>query len=97
MKVDYQFVEHHEAVTCQLPSGESVQLPVIPGILKHPRPDQLRAMLAKPGVAEKYTMEALRKAAWPILRQFPRAWLRQCLDRAVLKPSRRKAIGFLLS
>ena len=97
MKVTYPFAQHHGAVTCQLASGECVQVPVIPGILKHPRPDQLRALLVKPGVAEKYTKEALRKAAWPILRQFPPEWLRQCLDKAELKPSRREAIAFLLA
>ena len=97
MKVTYQFAEHSDAVNCKLASGECVQLPVIPGILKHPHPDQLRALLARPGVAEKYTAEALRKAAWPILRQFPRAWLKQCLQHAVLKSSRRKAIAFLLA
>lgn len=96
MKATYRFVQHQEVVTCQLVSGERVQLPVIPGILKHPRPDQLRSLLAKPDVAEKYTMEALRKAAWPILRQFPRAWLRQCLNRAELRPPRREALAFLL-
>ena len=97
MKATYRFVEHHEVVTCQLASGKCVQIPVMPGILKHPRPGQLRTLLVKPGVAEKYTIEALRKAAWPILRQFPRAWLRQCLNRAELKPARREAIAFLLS
>ena len=97
MKVTYRFVEHHEVVTCRLASGECVQIPVMPGILKHPRPDQLRALLAKPDVAEKYTVQALRKAAWPILRQFPRPWLRRCLDRAELRPTRREAIAFLLS
>lgn len=96
MKVTYRFVEHHAVVTCRLASGESVQIPVVPGILKHPRPDQLQALLAKPAVAEKYTMEALRKAAWPILRQFPRTWLRRCLERAELRPARREAIAFLL-
>lgn len=96
MKTTYRFVEHHEVVTCQCGSGESVRIPVIPGILKHPRPDQLRSLLVKPGVAEKYTVQALRKAAWPVLRQFPRAWLRQCLDRAELEPARHEAITFLL-
>jgi hypothetical protein len=97
MKVTYPFVVHHEVVTCRLASGKCIQLPVIPGILKHPHPDQLRTLLAKPGVAEKYTKEALRKAAWPILRQFPREWLRQCLDQVALKPSRHEAIAFLLA
>jgi hypothetical protein len=70
---------------------------VIPGILKHPQPEQLPGILIRPGVVEKYTAEALRKASWPILRQFPRAWLRECLQRASLDPARREALMFLLA
>ena len=97
MKCTYDYVEHSEAVTCELSPGRSVSIPIIAGILKHPHPDQLRSLLTVPDVVEKYTMEALRKASWPILRQFPREWLRECLDRAHLKPSRRKALAFLLA
>ena len=97
MKCTYDYVEHSEAVTCELSPGRSVSIPIIAGILKHPHPDQLRSLLVVPDVVEKYTMEALRKASWPILRQFPREWLRECLDRAHLKPSRREALTFLLA
>lgn len=97
MKTTYPFARHREVAACELPSGERIEVPVIPGILKHPHPDELPALLANPRVAEKYTREALRKAAWPILRQFPRTWLRQCLDQSTLPPSRRKALAFLLS
>lgn len=97
MKSTYPFAQHRDVAVCRLPSGESIEVPVIPGILKHPHPDDLPALLATPRVAEKYTREALRKAAWPVLRQFPRTWLRQCLDKAALPPARRKALLFLLS
>ncbi len=96
MKCSYQFVGHTEAVTCEFSPGKSITVPIIPGILKHPRPDQLPALLATPSIAEKYTMAALRKASWPILSQFPRAWLRECLDRAGVGPARREALSFLL-
>ncbi|NQT93406.1 MAG: hypothetical protein HQ559_11645 [Lentisphaerae bacterium] len=97
MKCSYDFAVHTEEVTCELAPGRSIKVPVIPGILKHPRADQLSALLVKPRVVEKYTAEALRKASWPILRQFSRAWLRECLDRANIKPARRRALMFLLS
>lgn len=97
MKCTYHFAECTETVTCELAPGKCIRVPIIPGILKHPRPDQLPALLAIPSVVEKYTLEALRKASWPILSQFPRAWLRECLALARLKPSRREALAFLLS
>jgi len=82
---------------CRLPSGRQVLLPVIPGILKHSTPEGLPALLRDPDVAHKYTLEALRMAAWPILRQFPRDWLRECLGAACLKHSREAALTFLLT
>jgi len=97
VKTTLHFVEHTAVVDCEVAPGKRIKVPVIPGILKHPRPEQLSALLAVPVVAEKYAMEALRKASWPILRQFPRAWLRECLERAAMKPSRRRALVFLLS
>lgn len=97
MRATYRFAQCTETVTCELAQGRRIRVPVIPGILKHPRPDQLPVLLAMPSVVEKYTMEALRKASWPVLSQFPRAWLRECLERARLKPSRREALTFLLS
>ena len=97
MKCSYDFAVHTEMVTCQLAPGRRIKVPVIPGILKHPHPDQLSALLVQPRVVEKYTTAALRKASWPILRQFSRAWLRECLDRANIKPARRRALAFLLS
>lgn len=97
MKSTYSFAQHREVVACELASGERIEVPVIPGILKHPHPDQLPALLANPRVAEKYTREALRKAAWPVLCQFPREWLRRCLDQSALPSARREALAFLLS
>ena len=36
----------------------------------------------------------LRRAPWPILREFPREWLKECLDAADLPPQRRAAVLF---
>ena len=74
-----------------------MQLPVIPGILKHPKIQDLRRMLKDPAVARKYTLEALRVAPWPALRLFPRWWLLQCLDEAQLREGRRRALVFMLA
>jgi hypothetical protein len=84
-------------VTCELSPTRCIEIPVIPGILKHPTLDRLPALLEKPNVVRKYTIEALRKAAWPVLAQFPRDWLKECLPDAPLSPSRRRALVFLLS
>jgi hypothetical protein len=97
MKRTYRYVTPTQVVTCDLGQGRSVTVPVIPGILKHPRPEQLPDLLARPDVAEKYTATALAKAAWPVLKHFPRPWLRDHLDRTRMRPSRRRALAFLLS
>ena len=97
MKCTYRFVQSAATVTCALPSGRRITVPVIPGILKHPAPERLPTLLRNPNVVRKYTVAALRKAAWPILTQFPRGWLRECLEEARLKPSRHRALAFLLS
>jgi len=97
MKRTFRFARSIGTVRCEFASGQKVDMPVIPGILKHPTPDMLPSLLRDPEVARKYTIEALRFAAWPILAQFPREWLRECLDRAGLRPSREKALAFLLS
>ncbi|MFA5044114.1 MAG: hypothetical protein WC381_10635 [Kiritimatiellia bacterium] len=97
MKKTYYFASAMGTVPCVAPSGATIDVPVIPGLLKHPTPDALPMLLRNPDVARKYTMEALRKASWPILRRFPAEWLLECLDEAHLTLSRRRAIMFLLS
>ena len=97
MKHTYRFVGSIGTVTCRFPSGNSVELPVVPGILKHPTPAMLPGLLKNPNVAYKYTLQALRKASWPILSQFPKNWLKECIDAAQIPPSRRKALIFLLA
>jgi len=96
MRRAYQFAKPDGTVTCVLATGRSVTVPVFPGLLKHLTTEALREMLAKPPVVRKYTVEALRHAAWPLLREFPADWLKECLDAADLRPSRRKAVLFLL-
>ena len=97
MKQTFVFAQSMGEVTCKLPSGEEVILPVVPGILKHPRADMLPGMIARPEVARKYTLAVLRNAAWTVLRLFPREWLRQCLPAADLPPGRAGALMFLLN
>ncbi len=97
MKRSYRFVESAGTVQCALGPGREVTLPVFPGILKHPTVDELREILARPAVARKYTMLALRKAPWQVLREFPRNWLEACLAEANLRAGRADALRFLLS
>lgn len=91
------FVKITGFAECELPSGNKARLPVAPGIFKHATVEMLEELLQKPAVAKKYTMEALRVAPWPIMREFPHSWLRQHLDEADIRPSRKAAILFMLS
>ena len=97
MKRTYHFVTPVGRVTCRLRDGTRVLVPVTPGLLKHPEVPELRRLLRDPVVVRKYTVEALRRAPWPVLREFPRAWLLRCMRRAPLTPGRRRALKFLLS
>ena len=97
MKRSYRFVESVGTVRCDLDSGNEVTLPMFPGILKHPTIDELRELLARPAVARKYTILALQKAPWQVLREFPRALLEACVADANLRPGRADALRFLLS
>jgi hypothetical protein len=64
-----------------MPDGEIFTLPVVVGILKHPSAEMLPLLLSKPDAAIKYSVAALQKASWPILRLFPRQWLLLCIPR----------------
>ncbi len=97
VKQTLDFVSGTESVACEVAPGRFVEIPVIPGILKHPTPDELPALLRMPRVARRYTAAAIEKCAWPILRQFPAGWLKECMPDARLKPPRKAAILFLLS
>ncbi len=97
MKRTYRFVESIGSVQYELDSGQRVTLPVFPGILKHPTIDELPRLLARPSVARKYTVLALQKAPWQVLREFPRALLEACVADANLRPGRADALRFLLS
>jgi len=97
MKQTCVFARSMGIATCRTASGQEIKLPVVPGILKHPSPEMLPLLLGKPDVAFKYTIEALQKASWPVLRLFPKDWLRQCLPDAHLRQGRANALAFLLS
>lgn len=82
-------------VRCTI-EGQTLELPVFMGVLKHPSLDQLRDLLADPVVAAKYTREALRRLPWSALRRFPHGWLTACLPGAGLSDGRRRAVEFML-
>lgn len=97
MKMSYSFTTSLGQAECCLPDGQKLVLPVIAGILKHPSAEMLPVLLSRPESARKYSVTALQKAAWPVLRQFPRDWLLHCLPFAHLRPSRERALRYLLS
>lgn len=97
MKRSLVFVASKGFVPCRIESGEVIQIPVFAGILKHPMPHHLPDLLQDERVARKYTLLALQKAGWPILRRFPREWLLTCMDQATLRPLRRQALVHLLT
>lgn len=96
MKRSYRFARQLGSTTCQVEDGRTVELPIFAGILKHPLPSELADLLRNPAVARKYTREALRKGAWPIVRAFPRWWLLACLEELPLRAGRRAALEFML-
>ena len=97
MKRSLRYVDHASTVDVTLPDGAHLQVPLIPGILKHLTQERLPTLLQSPHVLRKYTCEALRIAAWPVLRLFPRDWLLDNLPNAQVRPGRAAAIRFLLS
>ncbi|MDM8522818.1 hypothetical protein QUF80_05540 [Desulfococcaceae bacterium HSG8] len=97
MRKPYRFVEVTEFAECELSDGSKVRLPVVMGIFKHATADMLRELLKKPAVAKKYTIESLRVAPWPVMREFPRSWLMLHLEEADLRPTRKAAILFMLN
>lgn len=97
MKRTYRFVKSIGRVSVGLDDGGQVSLPIFPGILKHLTVDELPALLVKPAVARKYTILALRKAPWQVLREFPRDWLEACLAEADLRAGRAQALRYLMS
>jgi hypothetical protein len=98
MKRTSYFAKPEGFVTCHVGRRDMIRLPVAQGILKHPDGAELRRLLReRPQVAEKYTREALKHAAWPILRFFPRSWLLKFLKSTELSSSRRMALKYLLS
>ena len=92
----YHFAESLGTTECKLRDGSFVSLPVFPGILKHPRPSELFALMKDEDVARNYTRVALQKAGWQILKTFQRDWLAACLEQSPMRAGRRGAIRFLL-
>jgi hypothetical protein len=97
MKKNYTFVKKIGTIRFTTPEGEAIDIPLFPGILKHPSVSELAVVLRSPTAVRKYTYEALMKAPWPVLKEFPAVWLRICMEHAPLRPGRRRAIEFLLS
>ncbi|HET6383722.1 MAG TPA: hypothetical protein VFJ58_10045 [Armatimonadota bacterium] len=97
MKRTYRFVQPSGTVLCWMPGVGDVTLPVVQGIFKHAAPEALFELLKDPKIAQKYTLEALRVPPWPVLKHFPRQWLKTCLASADLPAGRRRALEFMLS
>lgn len=95
MKRTYRQPEPEGFAICII-GDRSLELPVAPGILKHPTVEQLAGLLADPAVARKYTRAALRRAPWSILRRFPRRWLIEQIEEADLPIGRRRALEHVL-
>jgi hypothetical protein len=74
-----------------------VEIPLFPGILKHLSVEELSKVVESQAAVRKYTREVLRTAPWPVVREFPRFWLRVCLEDVPLREGRRRALEFLLS
>ena len=98
MRRTNRFVQSQGVAICRLSTGEEIRVPIVPGILKHPTVDELADLLEHPDVVRKYTITALCKAPWQVLRQFQRHWLRTCLPEAEaeLNPRRARALVFLI-
>jgi hypothetical protein len=96
MKRTVTFARSVGTVRFQALPGQIFEIPLFPGIFKHAVPGELAKLLSNAAIVRKYTCEALRTAAWPLLREFPRDWLRACLPLANLRPGRRRALEFLL-
>ena len=97
MKRALTFAKSIGTLTARSSDGETVEIPIFPGILKHPAPEELPGILRIPEVLEKYTIEALRTAPWPLLREFPRVWLLQHISAAKIREGRLQALRHLLS
>ena len=97
MKRTYRFVRSAGKVTCVLTSGQRIDIPVVQGILKHPRIESLRQLLKDPDAAFKYTREAIRIAPWQVLREFPRHWLHMVMKESDIRPGRVRALNFMLA
>jgi len=96
MKRTMAFARSLGAVRFEAAPGMVFQIPLFPGIFKHSAPGELAALLSDAAAVRKYTLEALRTASWPLLKEFPRDWLKMCLPHARLLPGRRRALEFLL-
>jgi hypothetical protein len=97
MKRTFCFEKPLGTIIWKTPSNEEINIPVFQGILKHLKNEDLQKLLNNYYTIRKYTQEAIKKASWPLLRQFPGSWIRTCMKDLSIPPARREAIEFLLS
>ena len=97
MKRTYSFVKKVGTLRYELSTGQEIDIPLFPGILKHLSVRDLPKSLNTPAALHKYTREALKSAPWPVLREFPRSWLIACMEKVEIREGRRRALMFLLS
>ena len=96
MKRTYSFVKKVGTLRYELSTGQEIDIPLFPGILKHLSVRDLPKVTNSRAALLKYTREALKSAPWPVLKEFPRNWLISCLDKAEIREGRRRALEFLL-
>lgn len=96
MKRTHRYARPAGFANVVIEDGQTVELPMFLGLIRHPTLEELAELLARPPIARRYTRQALRVAAWPVLRTFPRAWLVACLEGLDLPPARCRALRFML-
>jgi len=97
MKRTYSFVNKVGTLKYELSTGQEIDIPLFPGILKHLSVRDLPKVLNSQAALLKYTREALKSAPWPVLREFPRSWLITCMEKVEIREGRKRALMFLLS
>lgn len=71
MKRTYNFEKSLGYVIIKNKTNDEIKIPIFQGILKHPRKEELPELLNNFNTVYKYTIEAIKYASWPLLRQFP--------------------------
>lgn len=96
MKRTYKFEKSLGNIIIKTKADSEIEIPIFQGILKHPHNEELPELLSNFHTACKYTIQAIKFASWPLLRQFPASWILTCMEKADIPENRRQAIKYLL-